>query len=303
MRFNIISNISNGAGLQRDYLIIKGILEAKGHQVCGVMFDGRHQAPAADINIFLEVVTPHMMDAAPENWVVPNPEWWFEEVWDRCLPRFSKVICKTPDCFRIFSKKVGSHRCVLTGFESMDFYQPEVPRKLAFLHMAGKSETKNTAAVVGAWKKYKIQHPLTVVAFKPNIARLCQNIEHVTHIERIADDDLPRMMNEYQFHVTPSKYEGFGHYIHEALGCGGVVITTDAAPMNEFRGVGLLIRSSRGPLMREAQTALVSEGAVAHAVNEAAQLDAQRIAAISSTARAAFLSDREAFRLAFGAIA
>jgi hypothetical protein len=144
MRFNIISNLSNGAGLERDYKLVRRILEEKGHSVEGVMFDQPPPYPKADVNIWLEILpspswglTVAAIDAAPRNWVIPNPEWWYADLWDRHLPRFEKVICKTRDCTRIFERKAPG-RCSFTGFESLDLYEPETERQPTFLHMAGK---------------------------------------------------------------------------------------------------------------------------------------------------------------------
>jgi len=48
--------------------------------------------------------------------------------------------------------------------------------------------------------------------------------------------------------VIPSQAEGYGHVIGEGMSCGAVVVTTDAAPMNE------LVRPDRGVLVRVART-------------------------------------------------
>lgn len=314
MRFNIISNLTNGAGLQRDYLLLKGLLEAKGHVVAGVMYDAAPPYPTADVNLWLEIMPspgwgllPIALDSAPRNWLIPNPEWWYGDLWDQYLPRLERILCKTEDSLRIFRQKLARHnwgdRTQFIGFEALDFYHPEIERKLRFLHMAGKSETKNTAAVMDAWQRHGLPYPLTVVAWKPNIAALCRG-PNVTHIERVEEDQMPRMMNEHQFHIMPSKYEGFGHYIHEAIGCGGVVITTDAEPMNGFRGVAqeLLIPAVQTQSMRAATAHLVSGAGVAAAVRKAASLAKERIAQIATAAREAFLVDRERFRIAFGAL-
>lgn len=314
MRLNIISNLSNGAGLQRDYLLLKGMLEAKGHSVAGVMYDAKPPYPAADINIWLEIMPspswgllPVALDAAPRNWVIPNPEWWYGELWDQYLPRLERILCKTEDSLRIFRQKLARHnwadRAQFVGFEALDFYRPEIERQPRFLHMAGKSETKNTAAVMEAWQRHQLPYPLTVVAWKPNIASLCRG-QNVTHVERVDEADMPRMMNEHLFHVMPSKYEGFGHYIHEALGCGGVVITTNAPPMNGFAGVAreLLIPVAQTQTMRSATAHLVSGAGVALAVRKAVSLGKERIGQIATAAREAFLADREQFRAAFGAL-
>lgn len=303
--FNIISNNENGAGLERDYKLIRGMLESYGHTVYGHMFNDLTLPRKVDVSIYLEVIPAHTIDRAKENWFIPNSEWYFGNVWDRLLPKFSKILCKTPDCLEIWQKKVGMGRPKYIGFESNDFFRPEVKRTPQFLHMAGKSETKNTAAVCAAWRNHKLPYPLTVVAFKPDIVRHCLGIPFVTHIERLTDEQVIAFMNEHTFHVMPSKYEGFGHYIHEALGTGGVVLTTNAAPMNDFPGIpkDLLIPVSNKIPMRAAWFNEVDPAHVADAVHRAAALEPETIRALAEQARAGFLFDREYFRKTFAEVA
>ena len=58
-------------------------------------------------------------------------------------------------------------------------------------------------------------------------------------------EDLLILMNACQYHLCPSEYEGFGHYINEARSTGALIISTDAAPMNELVKNGILIKPDR----------------------------------------------------------
>lgn len=313
--FNISTNLTNGAGLQRDYELIRRMLESYGHTVNGLMFNSYMPTPAADVTICLEVINDKHLQWDPnhkriptgkENWFVPNSEWYYP-CWNGVMPRFAKILCKTPDCYEIWKKKVGADKCVYIGFESLDFYQPDLPRSHSFLHMAGKSETKNTQAVCDAWKLFSLPFPLTVVAFKPEIVKHTHGVPNCRWVERLTDAEVAHEMNSHLFHIMPSKYEGFGHYIHEAIGCGGLVLTTDAAPMNQFNGIprDLLIPVVKKERRLEAYFNLVSPEGVANAVKRAALVyeDVLAVRLISSTARQAFLEDREYFRTKFREIA
>ena len=304
MRYNLISNITNGAGLQKDTELLKGLLEAHGHTVSCTMFNEsnptyRHH----DVNIFLEVVAVGHFRYARENWLLPNSEWWYP-CWDNMLPSVQRVLCKTRACYDIWCKKVGANRCVLLGFEANDFYQPNVKRVPTFLHLAGKSETKNTATVCAAWRDFNLPYPLIVSAFKPEIMKLCQRVPNLQLVERFTDADAVRVLNSSRFHIMPSKNEGYGHAIHEALGCGGIVVTTDAPPMNEFSGIPqqLLIPVNNSTPRLLTKFYEVTPMALATAVNRAARLDAAAIATLSTAARAGFLADREQFRKTFAEV-
>lgn len=301
--FNISTNLSNGAGLQRDYELMRRMLESYGHTVNGLMFNDYQQPiPPCDITICLEVIEARQLGKV--NWFVPNSEWYYP-CWNGQLGRFSKFLCKTQDAYNIWCKKVGAARCVYIGFESLDFCNRDVIRTPKFLHMAGKSETKNTAAVCEAWKKHNLPYDLTVVAFKPEIVRFTEGVPNCRWIERLTDAEVAHAMNEHLFHVMPSKYEGFGHYIHEAIGCYGLVITTDAAPMNQFNGIAreLLIPVVKKEVRLEAFFNIVSADGVAEAVRRAAALPADIRNTLMDNARAAFLQDRDAFRKNFAEVA
>lgn len=279
MRFNLITNLTNGAGLQREYTQLRAELERRGHVVHGIPHRGPACVPSpADVNIFLETVVPSLFSSARQNWAVPDPEWWFPEwpldVWDR-------VLCKTHDATRIYKGLVGD-RCEFLGWQARDAYDPTIPRMRTFLHVAGKSVAKNTEAVLDGAKRAGV--PVTVVA-------RCRR-EPIT----IADAQLDHWRNSHQFCLLPSAYEGFGHSLHEAYACGQVVLTTDAAPMNET-GPAILIpakaypRPQRHGLMHE-----VTGRAVAQAIHRALALSDAEIATMSQEIRAAYVFECAQFQ-------
>lgn len=307
---NIVTSLV-GAGLEREALLLKALLMEHDCYV-NMMHYTNFGSPMvrADINIFLEVVFPPVLSLSRENWLAPNCEWWDEKN-DRFLPQFTKIICKTTDCYDIWSKKVGPAKCVLTSFEARDLYKPEIPREVKCLHVAGKSEYKNTDAVLKAWRMSHMPHVMNL----PHLTAVVRNPlfdEHfkkdspfpdgnVTYIPHATDEQIIELMNSHQIHVIPSLYEGFGHVIHEALGCGALVLTTDAPPMNGYAGIAkdYLIPVDHKVPRKLAQLNYVSPHAVNNAVRQAWNMigtKPERAAEISTQAREGFLANREFFR-------
>lgn len=308
MIVNVVTHHTNGAGLQKDSDLLSRLLQARGHVVHKLQFDDPRikgaSAPVhyrAQVSFFLEVVTPQALAFAPVNVLIPNSEWWSDPAWGAYLGKFRMVLCKTPDCLRIWQRKVGPQKCRYIGWEAPDRYDANVERQYKFFHAAGKSQTKNTAAVMQAWRDYKLPYPITVSAFKPEIKAQCTGIPNVTLIDRFPEEEMNRVMNEHLFHLMPSKYEGYGMAIHEALSCGAMVLTTNAAPMNTFAGVSkdLLIPVERVQACRLAQFNLVSGKAVAEVVRRAWEMTDEELTAKFHAARQGYLQDRSYFQEEF----
>lgn len=299
MLIQVITNLDNGAGLERDYDLLRHILIESGHTVRGVHIHRYHEtAGRADLNIFLEVLVPELTSYAPKNWIVPNSEWWGGH-WNVHLPRIDRVLCKNADCLRIWERKTPG-KCTLVGWAASDLYNPLIKKEPKFLHTAGKSLTKNTAAVMEAWKRYKLPYKLTVSAFKPEIASLCQNVPNVRLVSRFTDGELLKELNSSRFFLMPSKYEGYGHAIHEALGCKAAVLTTDAEPMRSFSGVHpeLLIRPTDVRMMAEATAAIASPRDIALIVTKAASMSEPFLDGLGDCARMGFHKDNDFFHAA-----
>lgn len=307
----IVSSLC-GAGLEREYLLLKALLESNGDYVMGLHYcDLNSQLHPSDIMISFEVVLPRALNISKNNWLVPNSEWWDQKN-DQFLPYFSKILCKTQDCYDIWCKKVGADKCVYTSFEARDICNSEILRELKFLHIAGKSEHKNTEAVLNAWA---LPHPgedplppLTVIARAPKIEAPFLNRrlddmfpdKNVTYSAKVEDGKIIELMNSHSIHVIPSMYEGFGHIIHEGIGCGAYVLTTDARPMNTYEGIAreCLIPVSGITPYRLAQLNAVSAQGVNQMVRKAIHLlqDPEYAQQHSEQARAAFLANRAFFR-------
>jgi len=297
--FNVITSF-NGAGLGKDADLLKHLLASLGQEVTCTQFN----YPIAtsnkyDVNIFLEVMNPEWLAYAAQNWIMPNTEWWYPQ-WNVLLPRINKVLCKTHDCERIWAAKVGADKVVYTSFEANDLYRPEVQHKLAFLHLAGASEAKNTAVILSAWRQFQLPYPLFISAEVPGIRDLCKGIPAVTYDFRFDDATTIQLQNECRFSIYPSRNEGYGHAIHEALGCGNAVLTTDAPPMNEFPGIdkrALMAVHHKAPRLGITSFYEVFPEGVRDAVQRVVTLPESELDQIHNTARATFLADREFFRM------
>jgi len=311
---NVITSLT-GAGLEREYLLLKDLLSEHDIYTVGVHYTHLERTPLtrADINIFLEVICPPVLNLSRENWYFPNSE-WYDSRYDPYLSRFTKILCKTKNCYEIWCKKVGAEKCVYTSFEARDIYRPEIPREHKFLHVAGKSEHKNTEAVIRAWRMTRLLHmpappQLTIISrapcFQESLSHLDQHPDkNIVHYQRVSDEEIIQMMNSHMFHLIPSMYEGFGHCIHEALGCGGLVITTNAPPMNSYEGI---LQDCVIPPCSIVSRALAHLNYVScQQVNDAARKASQMaysnpdlVAEKSRQAREAFLQNRKFFRDTF----
>lgn len=300
MKFNIISNINNGYGLQRDYEIIRARLAELGHEVLGFSYHIPEAVAQADINIFLETVIP-VFHRARESWLIPNPEWFDEARDGRYIRKFNRILCKTQDAFRIFRSR--SDAAEYLGFESRDIFDPQVIRHKKFLHIAGKSMVKGTGAVMRAWKRFKIPYPLTVISSVREHVREAENSQ-ITLYKRIPDEGkYSDILNHHLFHIYPSQYEGWGHCIHEALGIGAIVLTTDAPPMNEVKlEPGRFIPKSTSGSLRMATMHQVRAEDIINHVGAVIALNDDEVKAESDRNRQLFLSERDAFRERFAKI-
>lgn len=309
MIFNLCSNIDNGVGLQSDCELLRGLLKSWGHTVNLVHFKRIDAgSPRADVNIFLETIASALFPMGKQQWLIPNQEWFAPWDNDGIMPKIDKILCKTQDAVRIFSEMYGAARCRHIGFESQDLFDSAVPRKRTFLHLAGQSRYKNSQAVAYAFAKYfddptdkDVHKELVFVGAYPEEVQFAMGHKNVRYINRATPEELKRLMNECLFHIIPSGAEGWGHAIHEGLGVGAVVITTNFPPMNEFDGIArdLLVPYQRTIPELAAQRAMVGAMEVKAIVEKTWKVPQDRLDEISVQARKAFLNQRENFRNEF----
>lgn len=301
----------NGVGLSKDMRLIAGVLSAAGHRVELLGYTGsqvnnrwrevglwcrRARHGQVDVQIFVERVYRRCLPLARRNVLIPNPEWFLPK-WRPHLGLFDRVVCKTRHAESIFVE-LGCPTA-FSGFTSEDLFDPDVPRERSFFHLAGRSATKGTQVLLAAWRRHPHWPMLTVVQH-PKEAKPGPAAANIAHLVGVLDaSELRRLQNAHAFHLCPSEAEGFGHYIMEGLGVGAVVLTTDAAPMNELVTPerGLLIAPVHRQRRGLVDFASVDEAGIEKVVERALAMNDAQCEAIGAAARAYFMASDREFRL------
>ncbi len=252
-----------------------------------------------DINIMFEHLWPLHLPLARYNIALPNPE-WFDSKDAVHLSRIDHVWAKTEHAQRIF-ENLG-RKTSFVGFDSDDHYDPQVPRTRNFFHLAGGSRIKGTERLLALWRKHP-EWPVLTVLQNPACAQpgpAQANIEH--RIEYITPEALKGMQNAHVFHICLSEAEGWGHYIVEGMAVGAVVITVDAAPMNELVTPerGLLVAYASTGTMGHANTYRFDEAAMERAVEQALGMSDDELRAKGDRARQWFTQNHAGFAQRIG---
>lgn len=281
LTINLVSR-DNGVGLTVDMGLLEGMLGAAGHRVARVDWRA-HAMYRCDVGIFLELWNPRLARYAGRTVGVFNLE-WFQNSWSRDLARVTQLWAKSTEAHEAY-QRLRLRTSTLTGFLSRDLYDPGVTRTLSCLHLRGHSDFKGTHAVIEAWRHNPTFPPLTIISAVP-----LEVPSNVRVLGRVSEDELRHEMNTATIHICPSRAEGWGHYITEALSTKAVVVTTDASPMNEHVRPewGILIPPSSTGRRGMVAEYHVSQQSIADGVRQALALGDARRAEMGEAARAHF---------------
>jgi glycosyltransferase involved in cell wall biosynthesis len=98
-----------------------------------------------------------------------------------------------------------------------------------------------------------------------NQARACGIGEHVRFLHHVSNDDLIMLYNAASFFVFPSRYEGFGLPILEAMACGAPVIAANNSSIPEVAGdAAILVDAELPAMMAHAMVRLLEDDALRH---------------------------------------
>lgn len=288
LKINFISHsLNNGAGKEVDVTILKEELERLGHRVALFDYFIVNEIDSADINIFLAQFKSEWFSKAILNWYIPNPECCDATLKD--LQNFDLILCKTEETFRIFAPL--SKEVYYLGFASLDRLDLSKPKSFSrCLHLAGKSRMKGSESVFKAWQSHPSLPNLTFIRHRKTNPRVMipKNVKFIN--ERISSHSLVALQNKCGVHLCPSKTEGFGHYIMEAMSTEAVVITTDAPPMNEFiKDKRCLIKAKSTGKKKYADTYLADEKKLAKKVKRLLKLPVEELQKIGQLNREEYL--------------
>ena len=283
-------NLYNGAGKEVDIQIIKDGMERRGHQVRLYDFNKNTQVNWADINIFFAEFNTNVFSKAKLNWFIPNAEFCKAPI--SKLAQCDLVLCKTKESERIF-KPIA--KVFYLGFTSLDRLDPKVTKNYSsYLHLAGRSKYKGTATVLNTWKQNAAFPHLLLIKDGEIKSGNAKNIKLIQR--HISNKLLLQIQNECGVHLCPSKTEGYGHYIAEAMSAEAVVITTNAPPMNEFiTDPRCLVEYSSTIKQYYATTYIVSSANLARTVKQIQKLPVEELEKIGKKNREEYLRRQQEF--------
>ncbi|MCG6114768.1 MAG: glycosyltransferase [Mesorhizobium sp.] len=245
--------------------------------------------------IHFERAFPRWFTAGEKNFLIPNQE-RFPARHIKRLRRVDRVLAKTLHAESIFSEMGVETEWI--GFTSRDRRDESVARNWdRFLHLAGGSTLKGTEVVLDLWRAHPEWPELVLVQKAENAPT--EVPANVTLVSGYVDDgELKRLQNECGIHLCPSRAEGWGHNIVEALSVGALAIVTNGPPMNELADAdcALMVAWDRSEPRHLGTCFHVERGALEAAIETAIAMPEAEKLRISAAAGARYEEIDKGFR-------
>ena len=307
-------------GLAADAKLLKGLLE-RGHNMPALTVSGPESAALPQLVAqevarqqpgeapAFVVTLEHVWDPFPAAplVLVPNPEWFTQRDASVAARRVRTFWHKTRVSEQLFRATFPDALHDLVGWTSPE--PPPVPpgTRQDFnlcLHVKGASEQKQTGVVLRAWQPHwPVLHVVTYLDV-PGFVELPWPVSHrnvVVHYRKLPRAELEALQRACGVHVCCSDAEGFGHYINEGRAHGALIVTTDAAPMNELvdESCGLLVapseyRGHRASALRGFERALIDAAGLAGAMDRLQRMPTEERRRRGRAAAERYRAEREA---------
>lgn len=198
---------NNGVGIANDIILLKFLL--KEYDIVIYDMSKNNEFRKGDIGIFIQNIFTDQLENNKKNLFIINEEWLSrDEI--LFLNQFDYLIVKSKHAKKLLSPHHSN--IIQTGFFSLDrYFFPKNTGKI--LHFKGKSMQKNTELV------YK---------YKDKIKILDSEINYLT------ESQVNEELNCHDIHICCSLYEGWGHYLWEAMSCGKLVICSEIPVFKEY---------------------------------------------------------------------
>ena len=198
---------NNGVGITNDIILLKFLL--KEYDIVIYDMSKNNEFRKGDVGIFIQNIFTDQLENNKKNLFIINEEWLSrDEI--LFLNQFDYLIVKSKHAKKLLSPHHSN--IIQTGFFSLDrYFFPKNTGKI--LHFKGKSMQKNTELV------YK---------YKDKIKILDSEINYLTETQ------VNEELNCHDIHICCSLYEGWGHYLWEAMSCGKLVICSEIPVFKEY---------------------------------------------------------------------
>ncbi|MGH6727175.1 MAG: glycosyltransferase, partial [Pseudolabrys sp.] len=255
-----------------------------------------------EVVVFFEHTVAHpQLWAARHRIMVPNPEWLRSPAIEPGS-RLTEMWHKTRVSHATLSKLSPNLRHSYIGFTSPEFSGSD-PDFNRFIHFKGVSVQKQTEVVLAAWREHPEWPELRIQSYSNEPAFL-----HFPEWLQWKNIHLKYgFMSSKEYHsevaragvqLCPSSVEGFGHYINEARSMGALIVTTDAAPMNELvdNTCGVLVTPVRTEQQNFGVRHIIDVAGFEKAMQTVLEMPIEQRKALGAEARRRYLADRDQFQ-------
>lgn len=239
-RINIISTHRNQTGLSQDADLIHGVFANAFKKDLKVRRVPHYQpiCPEAELNVFLEVITPIHFNYAAKNIWIPNPE-WTQKSWKPYMEMVDEIWVKTREAEEIF-KSLTSKPVKYIGWTSLPKGYEETKNYDRAFVCVGKNIFRHPQMLIDAYCSAidKSTFPELYIPYNGTVLHVDVPEADKDRIHLyptvLKDAEYNEILDECGLAICLSGAEGFGHAVNEAMSSGCNLILGDIKPFHEL---------------------------------------------------------------------